>query len=150
MVWIFEYYFLKGEQMCYSIDIAFDPLDNYSGESLRREAILKAEELSCEEVYWAYELEGDRVVRSSRCVVTASFPDAKNLSRFASFARSKRGCHIESVVDISGSPVLIYASRGYATKMAKDKREEYKRRKNNRDWSEEQQRVLKSVTRSSR
>ncbi len=83
-------------------------------------------------------------------MVTASFPAAKSLSRFASFARAKRGCHIESVVDVSGSPVLIYASKGYASKMTKDKRDEYKRRKNNKDWTEEQQRVLKSVSRSSR
>ena len=147
MVCIHEYYFLKGEQMCYSIDIAFDPLDNYSGESLRREAILKAEDLSCEEVYWSYELEGDRVVRSSRCVVTASFPDAKKLSKFVSFARSKQGCHIEALVDTSGSPVLLYASRGYAAKMAKEKRDEYKQRKNNKEWTQEQERVLRSVRR---
>ena len=134
--------------MCYSIDIAFDLLDNYSGETLRREAILKAEELSCEEVYWSYELEGDRVVRSSRCVVTATFPTARGLSRFASFARSKRGCHIESVVESSPVLMLLYASKSYASRMQKEKRDEYKERKRRKDWTAEQQKVLRCITRA--
>lgn len=133
--------------MCYSIDIAFDLLTDYSGESTRREAILRAEELSCDEVYWSYELEGDRTIKSSRCVVTASFPDARSLARFASFARSKRGCHIESVFETSPSQTLLYASRFYASKMQREKRDEYIERKRNRKWTGDQEKVIRCVSR---
>lgn len=132
--------------MGFTVEIAFDLLNTQGAESMRREAITRAEGIGCDEVFWNYELEGGRTVERNHCVITATFSRIDRMARFVRFAKTRRGYAVESVVDVTSCPLLVFASKSYAHGMSREKRDEYQERKKQRNWTEEQRLVLRAVT----
>ena len=133
--------------MVYTVDISFDLRKHDSTEDLRRDVIIKAEVLNCDEVYWLYEIEGDTVIRRNHCVITASFNTISDIIKFIRFAKMKRVYNIETIVDENNRSKIIFASKFYLTKMSREKVEEYKLKRRENKWNESQRSIINSLTR---
>jgi len=134
--------------MGYTIEISFDMRKQLCNETIRRELIIKSESLNCDEVYWTYEIEGDTIIRRNHCVVTTTFQTIDSLIRYIRYVKSISNYYIESLYTSELQPYILYASRYYLKSMDKIKRGEYREKRKNRLWKEDEERIIKILKRS--
>jgi hypothetical protein len=134
--------------MGYTIEISFDMRKQLCNETIRRELIIKSESLNCDEVYWTYEIEGDTTIRRNHCIVTTTFQTIDSLIRYIRYVKSISNYYVESLYTTEIQPYMLYASRYYLKSMDKTKRGEYREKRKNRLWKEEEAKIIKILKRN--
>ena len=114
--------------MCYSLEISLNLNKHFCGETLRRDLVLKANLLNCDDVYWNYEIEGRRTVEKNICIITVEYSVLSDAIKFLRFLKMRNTYYVESIYN-QYSQKLIYASKNYIKTMDKYKANEYKKLK---------------------
>ena len=114
--------------MSYSLEISLNLNKHFCGETLRRDLIIKANLLNCDDVYCNYEIEGRRAVEKNICIITVEFTYLNDAVNFLKFIKTSKIYYVESIYN-QDTQTLIFASKTYIKTMDKYKASEYKKLK---------------------
>ena len=111
--------------MGYIIEIAFDIRLHRQVESYKSYLESIALDCHCTELYFLYEIEGNRSITRNHCILVTTF-DEESLVNVARYIRNvKKLAIIESV---SKNNILLYASARYLMQINKQQVKEYRER----------------------
>jgi len=134
--------------MGYNIEVSFNVLKNGSVTKLLEEVKECAEECFCEDFYEDYEFENKRQFQRRHCLISIRFPQEKlnNMIEFLNRIKKNIGIYVELIYD-ENSHSILYASQYFITqKMDKYVAKDFKRQKRNRSYSDDENMILKAVS----
>ena len=133
--------------MGYNIEVSFNVLQNSSVMKLVEELRESAKECYCEDFYEDYEFENKSQFQRRHCLISVTFPQEKvnNMVEFLNRIRKNNQIYVELIYDEDNYSIL-YASQYFITqKMDKVVAKDFKLKKRNRSYSDDEIMILNSV-----
>ena len=138
--------------MGYNIEVSFHFFKNGSVTQLLEIVRNFAEECFCEKFYEDYEFENKVQYQRRHCIMSIHFSHQKinNMVYFLNNIKKMKGLYIELIYDEATNSIL-YASQYYITqKMDKFSAKNFKSKKRERSYSDDENMILKSVVKANR